>query len=343
MLSSSLQSIKQWQPFRVDALGLVTIFGAGEMNTAVGRLTESWVTDWLPYLGAYTVANNDIAKKYQGFALYNITDGIMTNDVCAWFTRWLITSPLTYAATTITLKFDGKPQSVRLRAASIGLGLLSTMPLLLMSGLIEDWWGVANAMSMIVSILIRKVITSQLRKSIDTAAHSSGNSGDPVKVFLTLPNGKAVTIFGPRMAIVSCLLTSPRPINSLLYLQVRALGWFAFGVHAITLGMASLTSQIMSVFVLLLSSALKSYYVGDRTYNIGKRLRLEVELGDAEWTRRSAYARLGLSPTEENYMVRWSLFPQRGNRFWWGRYRGTEVAFRHPKTSKSKGGVAVST
>ncbi|KID64711.1 hypothetical protein MBR_09626, partial [Metarhizium brunneum ARSEF 3297] len=77
----AILSLSQWDPFKLDALGLVTLFGAKEMNTSIGNLTESKFTEWLPILGSYAVANNEIAEPEQGFVLYNITDGIMATDV----------------------------------------------------------------------------------------------------------------------------------------------------------------------------------------------------------------------------------------------------------------------
>ena len=55
-------TLAQWQPFRIDAMGLVTILGADEMKMAVGRLVRSPITAWLPLLGAYTVANNQFTE-----------------------------------------------------------------------------------------------------------------------------------------------------------------------------------------------------------------------------------------------------------------------------------------
>lgn len=51
MLPPKIPSLSEWGPSQLDALGLLTIFGAKEMNTAVGNLVESSVIDWLPILG----------------------------------------------------------------------------------------------------------------------------------------------------------------------------------------------------------------------------------------------------------------------------------------------------
>jgi hypothetical protein len=70
---------------------ILTIFGAKEMNAAIGDLVQSSVTNWLPVLASYTVVNDDILKPEPGYVLYNITDGIVVTQVSARFTCWLAT------------------------------------------------------------------------------------------------------------------------------------------------------------------------------------------------------------------------------------------------------------
>ncbi|KAI1448496.1 hypothetical protein F5Y02DRAFT_431294 [Annulohypoxylon stygium] len=324
-----LDSLARWQPFRIDALGLVTIFGAEELDIAIGTLAQSWATDWLPYLGSYTVANNQIAKPITGFVLYNITDGIVATDVVGWFARWLCSYPLTYSATTITLRFDGSAMPADRRAISLAFGMLSTFPLFMLAALMGDWWAVFNIVAVMTSIVVRQQITGQLRASIDQAANRISSAiEDPVKVFLTLPDGKAVTIYGPRMAIVGILLTNPRPAHPGQYSDLRMLGWLAFGAHSVCLGMATFFNQILCVIVLVVCSFLKCRQVGDRFYVVGTKLCLETDLGDSSWTRSLAYVRLDLSETEQDYMVHWNLFPQRKNEFWWNRYREKQETIR---------------
>lgn len=43
--------LKAWQPFRLDALGLVTLLGADEVNNAVGRLVKSRWLEYMPCWG----------------------------------------------------------------------------------------------------------------------------------------------------------------------------------------------------------------------------------------------------------------------------------------------------
>ena len=292
------------------------------MNMAVGRLVQSRITDWLPLLGAYIVANNQMTEAKHGFVLYNITDAIVATDVSAWFTRWLLSYPIAYVATVITLKLDRKPVLVAPRMMALALGTIAMVLLLVLAVLTRDFWAFANAFSMIASIVVRQSIIRQLRVSIDRAIESFWHTpGDPVKVFLTLPNGKAVTIFAPRLVVVNCILTDAKPVHATLYFISRAVGWAAFGTHVVTLGIAGLVNQLSCVLLLICSTVLVAHHIGDDPYSIGAKLSLDVQRGDPTWTRALAYARLALDETEEETMVRWNLFPQRSNRVWWDRYR----------------------
>jgi hypothetical protein len=218
--------------------------------------------------------------------LFNVTDGIMATDVSPWFARWLLSYPLTYTATTITLRLDGKPMPAARRVLALALGTLSTTPLLVLTAVAGDNWGVANVVAMMVSVLVRQGIVGQLRGWFDhTVRAMSPDPGPSVKAFLTMPNGKAITICGPRMAVTDCLLTEPRPTRPRLYWLFQLLGWAAFGAHVITLGMSTLFSQILCVFVLLSSTFLASQHVGDEWYVLGSKLRLDVDKGDSSWLR----------------------------------------------------------
>ncbi|KAF8246157.1 hypothetical protein K440DRAFT_685659 [Wilcoxina mikolae CBS 423.85] len=82
--------LETWAPFRIDALGLVTMIGASEIDVAVVRLVRNRFTECLPLLGAYIFAGNNFTKPIPGFFLYNISDGIVATDMTGWFARWLL-------------------------------------------------------------------------------------------------------------------------------------------------------------------------------------------------------------------------------------------------------------
>ncbi|KAJ5520076.1 hypothetical protein N7463_000529 [Penicillium fimorum] len=342
MIPPEIPSLSKWDPFQLDALGLLTIFGAKEMNTAVGNLVQSSVTDWLPVLGSYTVANDDILRPEPGYVLYNITDGIMATDISAWFTRWLATFPLTYTATTIRLKVANKQLPIVHRVSSIAIGVLTIGCLLAMAIVTADVWGLANVASMAVSVISRQFIVARLRSSIDKTIQSlKDDPGPDVKLFMTLPNGKAVTIFGPRMIVVSCLLTEAQPTQPQFYYLMRMASWAGFGAHAITLGMSDLFNQVLTVVVLLLATYLTSRHVGGCREAIGTQLCLEVDMGDPGLLRGAAYMRLDMSTTEENCMVHWSMMPQRSNIWWWDRYRSRYSSSQVSSVTKVEGNQQV--
>lgn len=317
-----LQYLANWGPFRIDALGLVTMLGAQEMDTAVGRLTSSWVTDWLPFFSAYTVAGDQFTQPLPGFVLYNLTDGIVATDVSSWLTRWLLTEPITYTASVITLRAERPvPSPGYLRALSMFFGATWLTVLVVLGFAQKDYWSVANSLAMAATVGSRQGMVRLLRHAYDLALKDiSGEMKDQIKVFLTLPNGKAVTILGPRMAVIECLLTESKPRPS-LYLGLRGICWAGFGVHVIALGMSTLFSQILAVVLLLSSTLLRVYGVGDNPSAIGLCLSVELEKGDPTWTRRPAYVRLEMTTEEEESMVHWNLMPQKSNESWWQRCR----------------------
>lgn len=98
-----LGRLLEWTPFKIDAMGLVTILGADEMNRSIGRLSRSRITEYLPLVSSFVVASDSICSLIPGFELYNITDGIYTPDFAGWFSRWLLSQDLTYNCTTLTL------------------------------------------------------------------------------------------------------------------------------------------------------------------------------------------------------------------------------------------------
>ncbi|KAF5233615.1 hypothetical protein FAUST_8051 [Fusarium austroamericanum] len=315
------ETISEWAPFQIDALGLVTIFGAKEMNTSIGNLTKSWVTEWLPILGSYAVANNEIADPEHGYVLYNITDGIMATDIAAWLTRWLSSFPPNYASTVITLEMNERRLPATRSIFSMAIGGSAMVLSICLAVLTADPWGIANSLAMCGQVFVRQHMVGQLRSSMDeTISKAYDDPGEDVKAFLTLPNGKAVTIRGSRGLVVGCIVTDARPRNSRLYFLARAIGWGFFAAHAIALGMSNLFNQIVTVTIMLTATYLTATRVGDNSEMIGSRLRLKVDMGNPEWTRSPAYAKMGMMPAEEDKMVHWSLMPHRSNTTWWTRY-----------------------
>lgn len=321
----ALWQFETWAPFKVDALGLVTLLGAQEIDLALGQLTWSTLAEWLPMLASYIIANNRVTEPLPGFTVYNITDGIMAMDLAGWFSRWLLCENVTFCSTTVhiqTASAGSFKRHRRLRSSICAycFGMMTLIPAIL-GILIGDWWGLANGIAIIASVVVRQVILSQNRLAIDGAVDSSEKLPDEnVKILITMPNGKVVTVHTTRGVLINCLLTHPRPPNAKLYSMTRCIGWIAFGVHIISLGMACLLSQILTVALLIAGTILAAGQIGTDRRHVGRKIVLDCTKSDVPF-RAATYANLDLTPKQEDSMVLWNLFPHRSNKLWWLKYR----------------------
>src|SRR5579859_2437338 len=120
-----LQILRDWSAFKIDALGLVTLLGADEVDIAVGRLGQNPYTDCLPLLGAYVFASNHFTKAIPGFVEYNIKKGITSSDIPGWFTRWLLSQEVRNNATKFIVSSTDKPRplSTAFKACAIGISI----------------------------------------------------------------------------------------------------------------------------------------------------------------------------------------------------------------------------
>jgi hypothetical protein len=105
--------------------------------------------------------------------------------------------------------------------------------------------------------------------------------------------------------------------------SLRVICWFAFSVHAVSLGMACLAVQIILVSLTLAFSAAvvqgwKISVVGSTTTHIGERLAIDQQILLGGNFRAKVYAMLEMSEEEEQSMVDWLMMPRRSNSLWWG-------------------------
>ena len=332
-----LAHLKHWAPFHIDALGIVTILGADQMDLVLGRLAKAGFSGLLPLLGAYKIADNSIVKPISGFTLYNVSDGILATDVTGWFTRWLLCQDLTFTSSTLSISVNNDTVS---KSWLCGLqqsitGSIAMFTLLLVAVLTDDWWGLANWAAMAISVVVRRAIIGQNLAALDLATSKSNiRANESVKVLLSLPTGNIVTIKVPRGVVLHCLLTTPVPPNPQWYNSMRMLGWTGFGIHMVALGMSALINQILAVTVLLVSTIVVARRIGDDDSCIASCLHIQREDFIGPDFRAAAMARMDLSKTEEENMLAWSLFPQKSNKDWWEKYRVCQAsvdrgAFRH--------------
>lgn len=325
-----LQALHSWQPFKIDALGLVTLLGASDMDQNLGRLSRYSYLEYMPLLGAFIIANNDIAKPIPGFTLYNVTDGIMATDIAAWFGRWISSHDFSWNSSCLHISPNPTHHSHKKslqtdNAVSAALSFAVMAAVVSITILTEDWWGLVNAISMVISIISRAVIMSENRQSLDIAYKMVSEESWATEyktILLMSANGKAISIYAPCGVITEILLSNPSPLRPWFYFLARAIGWGGFALHVVSLGMALLINQLITVVVLILSTVLVANRFGAQMLSVGSEIQVERfdEVGGRD-SRSRAYLRMDLSKTEEATMLAWGLFPQRSNTDWWAKYR----------------------
>ena len=84
------------------------------------------------------------------------------------------------------------------------------------------------------------------------------NGSEPAKFLVIMNDAKAVTMIIPRdlLAPPSVFIANLEPRNRALYGVARWLGWLAFAVQVITIGMADLATQIVTVTLLVIPTVL---------------------------------------------------------------------------------------
>lgn len=227
-----LEKISKWAPFRIDALGIVTMLGSEEVDRSIGRLIENPWVEYLPLLGAFVVAGDRFVRPIPGFVLYNISDGIMATDVAGWFSRWLSTQDLKWNTIFFIWGVRQKVQSVyHLRAPTLVIGLIINAGLIILAVLVGNWFGFANAIAMTISVPVRWYLVKQHRDFLDQeASNLSGSDLALVKILCQLADGRAVTLLASRGIVRSCFLTTPRSRTKNLYDTVRHLAGSALAV-----------------------------------------------------------------------------------------------------------------
>lgn len=312
--SERLNSWGRGTGLKVDALGLVTLLGAEEMDRSIGRLMPSIYLKYLPLLGAFVVAGNRFTTKKPGFVLYNISAGIMTTELAGWFSRWLQTQDFKQVRSIVTWHITERP--CRWREFVVGF-LLVGLPvhgmLIALTVLAADWWGFANVISMAISVAVRCIMVAQNQAGIDAniqkaqkepqdypakrakydesmerlESHRQNGQAmegvkiptepqDPnkiAKVIVLTEDSRVVTLAVPAYLPKLAFATNPQPPNRYIYQACQWIGWAAFAVHVISIGMAALYTQIVSVVVILVSTVLTAHRVGCEDSRIWESIR----------------------------------------------------------------------
>jgi hypothetical protein len=237
-------------------------------------------------------------------------------------------------------------------------GLL-VIPLIICTGLMGDWYGVANAGAIVTSIAARLSILGQQRYARDYDMKSPKGSEEKLCI-ITRSDGKMVTI----RATLHVLMGIRRPAavwHPKFYGLAQQAAWIALGTHLLVLGMCTLVTQIYTV-VLLVSSTVaissttdwsadtqhktttpRHDWLSDRITTIPFNDDWDVIKTDPEFRTKGneghrknyqmdrrlvAWARLGLSRQEEVTMISWQLvLEMEKGATWWMEYRCLRDAF----------------
>ncbi|CAG8971447.1 hypothetical protein HYALB_00002030 [Hymenoscyphus albidus] len=324
-----LHNLMHWSPLRLDALGLVTLIGAEEVNQAIGRLVDSKYTTFLPLLGQYLISGNQFTTAVPGFTLYNVTDAITTTSFAGWFSRWLSSQDLKTGTTVFEWNVLPNNRQREKGGISILIGGSILTAMLALTILMGDWWGVANSIALLVSVFVRWYLIREnnlgLNQTCQNACYTSQQMTQ-VKVLVTLDNGNLVTMYAPRGLVTNGFLKVPAPINPLFYTWTRRVGWLFFGVHVIQ-AQCNLVTQLLTVALLVGSTWLVVRGFGCDETEVGDSIRVRrvPNTFRGETDRRMwAYAKLRPTQEEEDSLSVWNLLPRKVNANWWKEYESTK-------------------
>ncbi|KAF7194618.1 hypothetical protein HII31_04124 [Pseudocercospora fuligena] len=313
-----LGRFSNWNPFRLDALGLVTLLGADEVARAVGSLTRNALTDYLPVFGAFKVASDQIASVEPGFALYNLSDFIYVTELAPWFTRWMNMN-LQHKISALEWTIESAPRRLSLASIfAILLGFLVNAGLLALACVEGDWYGIANSVSMISSVLVRAAICGEHRRDIDAVAanYRKATSAGPVpkkKFMFVTPDGK-VAIGHIPISFIGAMLdnTSDPPNWTLLPSAIRS---FVLGrssrarIHASELKSAKLMPYISKLVIWSLR-AVGWFAFGIQIVAIGQSYLLTQLCTVALMTMASVAAIYNIGVVEREQVGSWLTIKQ---------------------------------
>ena len=354
-----LSYLNDWAPFKIDALGLVTLLGQEQVSAKLGRLVREGYLDFMPLLGGFVVAGDLFRDRQAGFNIYNITSGITTPEMSGWFTRWLKAQEFDKQKIDVEWIVEDRKRSYsKLNWIAFMIGFVFQAGFLALTILIGDWYGIANSVSMTASVLVRVYVLKANRDAIDLAVENATRKAieiekadpteDPrrvVTILCVLDDATAIIMRTPEHLIKSCFVVTPKPPHPSRYWLARAAGWIFFLIHIISIGQSVLISQMITIALLVVPTvamvalpARWRHYLGCDEQHIGKRLTGLKKDTKAkkppEGTRRvHLYAMCQFLRKEEESMLHWSTMPHSSNKKWWEEYQREkqDYARLHPE------------
>lgn len=269
--NSIWHSVYTWSSFKLDALGLITLLGAEEVDIAIGQLTRSTWCEFLPIMASNIVAADKFRKPIPGYGWYQITDGFTSKYVSSWFARWLQAQHLASNSSVIHVRETTKAEKEQYDQHHC-LGLLIGFVLcggifvtaivsyratgLLAMHLINVFFLLLTIASRVHNLrVVRRALDRVVRKECEKRDKPEHSKNTECKVWLTLPSAQYCTVRGPRK-LMNVLLTEPELTlkEQKHYSWSRVVCWAAFAGHAVTLGSTSLTYQIICVVIMIVST-----------------------------------------------------------------------------------------
>ncbi|KIX97708.1 uncharacterized protein Z520_06486 [Fonsecaea multimorphosa CBS 102226] len=238
--------LRNFQPFRLDALGIVTLLGAEQVNNHVGKLVRSRYLEYMPLLGAYVIASDEFTAKQAGFQLFNFSANICTPSLAGWFSRWLSEQDFETSGTCVEWTINAKAHSFALDIwIALLIGTIFQAGFIVITVLMGDWWGFANAMSMVISTAGRAYLVNRNTTWLDAAIVEETRTalalGEPellasakkrpsvnstvfdkdrlsklpeAKVMVILPDARAAVLFIPDCLVREIFVYNPKPVGT---------------------------------------------------------------------------------------------------------------------------------
>jgi len=104
--------------------------------------------------------------------------------------------------------------------------------------------------------------SSALKKPINMTPKPPKNGKRKVKMLVVLDDSKVITMIAQENLMPTVFAGNPEPPRTWVYTIFRWIGWLAFAVHIISIGMSKLATQIYTVVVLAVSTILLVSKIG---------------------------------------------------------------------------------
>ncbi|KAL4906350.1 hypothetical protein BDW74DRAFT_190268 [Aspergillus multicolor] len=288
------KALSSWAPFQIDALGLLTLLGANEVDVSVGRLAPSYWLEYMPLLAGFVFAGDRIRTKQPAFTLYNVSSGIVTGNLAAWFTRWMQAQEFEVSRSVVYWEVHKIPHEQPFFVPAL-ISFVFTGFLLVMAMLSADWYGFTNAIAIVILILVRSYMLQSSRNAINRTVSaamplpSTFNGAlklwerrnkdskpeavrptegsrqwrpETAKILIALPDSRLVTMFIPEHLLRGVFITETGVRSPGLYRLAQWAGWLSFTIHVVTLGMAHLATQLYVIGLTVIPTVLICYGFG---------------------------------------------------------------------------------